>query len=89
MPVKRRASKRRVDPRAEVEAWETVFECEYDFFGDLEPWGFTSDEEKYAAAPDAWQRLGAMFLETYDNPDKPIPWALEAFGPPPGWQEGK
>jgi hypothetical protein len=85
MPVRRRQSKRRLDPAAEVRAWAELFEVGYDFFGDLEPLGFDgrqdSDRAAREAAPEAWRRLGAAFLAQRELTAK-VPWALEQFGMP-------
>jgi hypothetical protein len=81
MPVKRR-----LGPAAEVEAWSEIFQCGYDFFGDLEPLGFKggdADRAARAAAPEAWARLGALCLETHADRK---PWALEKFGQPRGYR---
>lgn len=72
MPVKRRRGKRRLHPRAELEAWSGAFECGHDFFSELEEIGFPNHvggrqfdltEEFREAARDAWNRLGAAFME--------------------------
>ena len=101
MPVKRRKPKQRQTTEAEMEAWSVMFEGGHDWFGSLEPFGFTrndSDEEARAAAPEAWKRLGAMFLEEREprpSDTTPVPahlvgvvsmhpWALYEFGKPPG-----
>ena len=94
MPAKRRNSKRRTSSNAEVEAWSDLFTCGYDFFGDLEPWGFPrnndADRAARAAAPEAWQRLGAAFLENWSPHPAPgqrqTPWAVEEFGYPKGYR---
>ena len=89
MPVKRRITKQRTGDAAELKAWSDLFECGYDFFGDLEPYGFPGGDACAAAreaARDAWQRMGVAFMETW----KPVPnsreqpWALDQFGPPKG-----
>lgn len=83
MPVKRRAAKRRVHHAAELAAWSGVFECEYDFFGDLEDFGISGDKAVREAAPEAWQRLGAEFMAGWKPTQvRETPWALEEFGEP-------
>ncbi|MEP7241746.1 MAG: hypothetical protein ABI697_12740 [Devosia sp.] len=97
MPVKRRAGKRRVDPQAEIMAWSGLFRCGYDFFGELEPWGFggradPTDTEARMAAPTVWARLGPSFMDWFDEGrrgslphatgDNGEPWALTEFGDP-------
>ena len=91
MPAKQRASKRRTSPAAELEAWATLFECGYDFFGDLEPFGFGpgSDQAARAAAGEAWQRLGFAFMAAWNQRQhhpagRQTPWAAEQFGLPKG-----
>jgi hypothetical protein len=87
MPVKRRNSKRRVDHRAEIEAWSGLFDCGIDFFDDLEPFGYVTDNERTEAAPEAWRRLGRQFLDIVAAGEWPWrksrPWALDQFGEPP------
>ncbi|MBR1246143.1 hypothetical protein JQ609_04265 [Bradyrhizobium sp. AUGA SZCCT0169] len=76
---------------AEVAAWGGVFSCGYDFFGDLEPFGFPGGDScraARAAAPDVWRRLGKSWLESgahkaHGQPE--TPWALEQFGYPEGY----
>jgi hypothetical protein len=96
MPVKRRQGKRRVGDAAEVEAWAELFGYGYDFFGELEPFGFPGGDAcraARAAAPDAWQRLGTTYLETVwaDRNKAPgqrqTPWAVEEFGYPEGYTD--
>ncbi|MER8644677.1 hypothetical protein [Mesorhizobium sp. M1252] len=83
MPVKRRLAKRRTDSLAEIAAWSTAFECEFDFFHDLELFGLFSDAEVKAALPEAWKRLGHAFLVTWVPKDtRETPWALDQFGRP-------
>ena len=101
MPVKRRNPKHRITPEAEMEAWSMMFECGHDWFGDLEPFGFGGrdyDEEARDAAPQAWARLGELFLERREPTPfdtRPVPphlvgvvskkpWALYEFGEPTG-----
>ncbi|MGI8705147.1 MAG: hypothetical protein ACR2JJ_05045 [Sphingomicrobium sp.] len=84
MPVKRRLAKRRVDPRAELEAWECIFDSHHDFFGDLRRFGVPLDpygRPDDATAREAWNRLGQLYLDSRPPNPRP-PWALEAFGEP-------
>lgn len=88
MPVKRRLSKRKLSTAAELAAWSELFTTGYDFFDDLEPFGFPhihdADRAARAAAPEAWSRLGETFMMTWE-PDPRVreePWALEEFGKP-------
>jgi hypothetical protein len=83
MPVKRRYSKRRTAVAAELAAWSDAFECEFDFFNELEPFGISTDAEVKAAVPEAWARLGGAFLDQWTPTDtRTVPWALEQFGDP-------
>ncbi|ACL63246.1 hypothetical protein [Methylobacterium nodulans] len=93
MPAKVRRAKRRSGPS--LDAYAMVFETGHDFFGDLGfGQGSVSDEHARAAAREAWPELGAAFLqERADRLARPDavrksdqPWALETFGPPPGWR---
>jgi hypothetical protein len=82
MPVKRRNVKRRFDPTAELSAWATAFECEFDFFGDLDDIGI-DDSEVGRAMPEAWRRLGVAFMAQWQpTPARSLPWAFEQFGDP-------
>ena len=85
MPVKRRAGKRRMDWRAELEAWKSAFECGTDFFDEL---GFENDVLLRAAMPEVWARLGGALLDEMDAQGRdpragrwPF-YALEQFGDP-------
>ncbi len=88
MPVKRRISKRRVSPDVEVEAWATLFATGHDFFCDLKEWGFVRESfapgtAARAAAPEAWARLGRIFLDRrMGDGFNGEPWALKQFGEP-------
>lgn len=94
MPRRRRVPKRRADPQVEANAWASVFETGFDFFDDLEAIGLAdptagvsgSDAEKVAfraAAKDAWRRLGAAFMVSWEaRGTLEKPWALEQFGNP-------
>lgn len=82
MPRKRRASKHR-DLRAEYETWQSIFDCGFDFFGELPALGVPTDaygrpERDHAKV--AWRRHGGAFLESH-RPEGTI-WALEQFGEP-------
>jgi hypothetical protein len=78
MPVKRRHPKARVD---DLDAWKDFFEFGYDMLHSLHP---MTEEECLAAAPEAWKRLGARFLETWQPHERyPNCWALDTFGKPP------
>lgn len=91
MPVKRRRAKRR-DDVAELEAWRSWFETGVAFSGELEEFGAVEPQSVWppenreaamAVARDAWNRLGAAFLETLSPTDvTKVPWALEQFGEP-------
>ena len=92
MPAKHRIPKRRTCASGELTAWSGLFDCGYDYFNDLEPFGFyrnrDADREARAAAPEAWKRLGKAFLETWQptrNAVRQVPWALEEFGKP--WEK--
>ncbi|WP_212031266.1 hypothetical protein [Bradyrhizobium sp. JYMT SZCCT0428] len=80
---------------AEVAAWGEVFSCGYDFFGELEPFGFPggdADRAARAAAPEAWLRLGRSWLEAgaHKGPGKAdVPWAIEQFGYPEGYIDAR
>ena len=77
MPVRKRRSKRRVDPLAEAQAWSCYFATGWDFFeeageltGMIEPvhvWppeGRPEAEREWlATARDAWRRLGRLYLD--------------------------
>ena len=62
MPAKRRLSKRRLDPVAEATAWACAFHCRHDFFSDLAEFGLHDDAAVLEAMPEAWRRLGRIFL---------------------------
>jgi len=95
MPVKRRTAKRRQDPQAEMLAWSGLFRCGYDYFNDLEPYGYRhpTDATARADAPEAWKRLGGAFMDWWNEGrrgslphatgDNGEPWALIEFGEPP------
>ena len=85
MPVKRRATKRRLDPVSEAESWACYFHCGFDLLCALH-WdlGLDSREAIEAAAPDAWARLGRIYIDhgLGDGFDSHEPWALQQFGEP-------
>ncbi|MCK1507183.1 hypothetical protein [Bradyrhizobium sp. 18] len=94
MPMKRKIRKRRTGDAAEVKAWAGLFYCGYDYFRDLKPYGFTAkdaDRAARVAAPEAWKRLGKTYLETlwvarFKGPgQRQVPWAVEEFGFPEGY----
>ncbi len=88
MPRRHRQAKRRVAPEAEAEAWATLFATGYDFFGALKEWGFERElfapgTAARAAAPEAWARLGRIFLDRrMGDGFNGEPWALKQFGEP-------
>jgi hypothetical protein len=87
MPVKRRSPKRRIDPAAEYEVWESIFSAGIDFFGGLPDIGVASDaygRPDADAAAAAWARHGSRYLVDHGG-ERPIgrpAWALEQFGEP-------
>ena len=67
---------------AELRAWDAYFSFGRDFFRGLQRAGLT-EEEMQKAAPDAWRRLGARFMQTWQGDiHRPMPWAWEQFGNP-------
>ncbi len=88
MPRRQRQAKRRVSPEAEVEAWATLFATGHDFFSDLKEWGFEIElfdpgTAARAAAPEAWKRLGRMFIDRgLGDAFNGETWALRQFGEP-------
>ena len=83
VPVKRRVDKRRLDWRAELEAWSSMFESGLAFDDDLTPLGLPPNPQESVIA-EAWQRLGGLFLAHHGRKDclgRPV-WALERFGEP-------
>jgi len=92
MPAKRRMAKRRLSRAAELEAWSMTFQSGCDFLGDLARLGLAGDACFDAAAREraceAWERLGAAHMAGLrPEPVPQAPWALEAFGAPPGWSD--
>jgi hypothetical protein len=79
--------RRQVDPEAELAAWETTFETGKDYFLTLREVGLKSEPGKPVPteqARDAWQRLGALFMQRRrPSVHRASPWALEEFGEPP------
>jgi hypothetical protein len=84
MPRKRRNDKRRLDWRAEMEAWENMF-CHGYFLFDDEPLtlGLPQKPDR-AVIAEAWQRLGPSFIATHgrETDTGRTLWALEQFGEP-------
>ena len=87
MPPRPKHNKRRGG--AGLEAWETVFESEFDFFGELADAGVeidTNGRPSREAAKDAWHLHGGAFMEDfaakYPNGAHFTPWAVLAFGAP-------
>lgn len=81
MPVKRRLEKRRRDPAAEAEAWESTFQSGWDFFSDLPELGVATDaygRPDRDEAESAWRRLGHIYLANAN--ERAGCWALETFG---------
>jgi hypothetical protein len=84
MPRKRRNDKRRLDWRAEMEAWENMF-CHGHFLFDDEPLTLGLPEKPDPAViAEAWHRLGASFIATHgrENDSGTALWALAQFGEP-------
>jgi hypothetical protein len=67
----------------EAQKWEMAFASGWDFFDDLR---FKSDAEMRAHMPDAWHRLGEIFLDAFQpTPRRPTvesTFAWLEFGPP-------
>lgn len=86
MPVKRRHSKRRVQGAAELDAWSGVFDSGYDFFDELPDIGVETDANNQVpddVLREAWERLGAAYLETVDGVNgRTGTHALEKFAMP-------
>lgn len=84
MPVKRRTSKRRANPEAEIARWETAFVTGRDFFGDI-PLPRDRSPDTVAAIKAAWLLYGALFMRQWETGDisgwsRKTPWAYEQFG---------
>ena len=98
MPIKRRASKRRIDPAAEIEIFASVFESGFDLFSDAsdhlgltEPVHIRWDDQREngerlwrEAIGSAWHRLGSHFIAQrgWVGEGGHPLWALERFGEP-------
>lgn len=82
MPVRRRRARRRASPETEAEAWALAFASGHDFLGTLEDFGLAGDEAVREAMPDAWARLGRLYLDRHHDPVIGTPWAQEAYGEP-------
>jgi hypothetical protein len=83
MPVKRRVSKRRITPEAELQIWAAVFEWGTDYFHDLGALGLADSPAARKEAREAWKRLGADFMRSWQPKEgRERPWALVRFGPP-------
>ena len=86
MPRSRRRSKRHTW-EAQREAWEAIFDCGRDFFGELPAIGVPTDpygKPDMEAARDAWLRFGPGYLATHPHQiyDGQLIWALSQFGEP-------
>jgi len=72
----------------ELENWRMVFETGHNFFTWDHNIGVDARDEAafLPAARDAWQRLGAAFLDGWEPGYTNVkrPWALEQFGDPSG-----
>ena len=71
----------------ELRCWKVLFTTGYDFFHDLAALNIPAFQENHEAArlaaPEAWRRLGALFLRTWKpSTARDLPWALVEFGPP-------
>ena len=87
MPVRRRKPKQRHSVEAEVEAWSMWFFLGRDWFGDLEKFGIDRDDNETLRERgfEAWGRIGAAWLETWEPPEHQrdrVPYALVEFGEP-------
>lgn len=82
MPIKRRVAKRRIDPAAELEIWESVLASGWDFFRELPDIGYSIDEHGRPARTDAesaWLRFGPQIVAEWKSSDR-RPWAETEFG---------
>lgn len=89
MPVKRRTSKRRVDPARDYEVWSSIFDAGIDFFGELAEIGVPSNEYNKPDAEcacAAWERWGSRYIAEKGREDQRgrQVWALRQFGEPAG-----
>ena len=91
MPTKRQRRARNQHPQ-ELKAWRAVFNYGHDYFGALAPLGYDTHDDEDRARHDAeevWNRLGAEFMRNWQprsEHHRQSPWALDEFGPPPGWE---
>ncbi|MBY5349573.1 hypothetical protein [Rhizobium leguminosarum] len=84
MPRKRRKSK--AQPH-DMTAWEMIFQAGRDYFDDAKDAGIEVDEYgrvDHATVAQAWQRLGAEYLDNWTDKHAE-PWALREFGQPAVW----
>jgi len=86
MPLKRRVDKRRIDPRADMEAWSSTFDCGVTFDGDLDPVGIPTAIGRPTSAEieQAWHRLGSAYIAERGHETghgAPL-WCLRQFGEP-------
>ena len=86
MPIRSKRSRRR-DNKAELDGWKVFFSSGFDFFEDLASLGVETNRygvPDKGVAREAWNRLGAEFLRTWNDQ---IPQyghhALRVFGEPP------
>ena len=84
MPRRRRLAKNRtISDHEAVRLWSTAFQCQWDFFNDLEALRLNTRAEVDAAMPEAWKRWGRLWLNTrVPEPFERTPWALENLGEP-------
>jgi hypothetical protein len=86
MPAKRRLAKRKISELDEAKLWSQLFTHGYDFFNNYPNLGFPHEYAMNLAAPEAWRRLGELYLAeilpTLDRPPALMPWALSTFGRP-------
>jgi hypothetical protein len=85
LPPKIRPRKKRLTFEEELFIWAIIFESSYDYFSEARiAYGLPDENAVRAAARDAWQRLGHVFLARRNEPPtRHRPWALAKFGPPP------
>jgi hypothetical protein len=79
-----RRSKRRMAPLHEAELWRCFFKTGSDLLCELRWAIFESDASIRAAEPDAWKRLGRIYLDNGlgDDLNGDHEWALAEFGEP-------
>lgn len=83
MPPRPKNNKRR--GVAGLDEWESVFASGFDFFDELPPCGIDTDaygRPDIEAARQAWERLGAEFMQLPRHPDLGPSWAELEFGGP-------